>query len=65
MTSVTFTGDVVPPYGTNMFLGTPIASGNGYIFVPDNLISAYRVATGWKNHADNILGHSDKERMTS
>lgn len=65
LTSVTFAGSVVPPYGSNMFGGTPIASGNGYIFVPDNLVEAYKTADGWSAHAGVIYGHSDKENMTS
>ena len=60
LTSVTFTGNVVPPYGSSMFNDTPIASGNGNIFVPDNLVSAYKAASGWSNHASIIKGISEK-----
>ena len=60
LTSVTFTGNVVPPYGTNMFYNTPIAAGNGYIYVPDNLVDAYKAASGWSNHATVIKGISEK-----
>ena len=60
LTSVTFVGDTVPPYGTNMFYNTPIASGNGSIFVPDNMVSAYKAASGWSAHASVIKGISEK-----
>ena len=58
LTSVTFTGTVVPPYGTDMFYGTPIASGGGSIWVPDDLVDAYKTAEGWSNHASVIKGIS-------
>ena len=60
LTSVTFTGNRVPPYGYRMFNGTPITSGNGYIFVPDNMVDAYKTASGWSNHASVIRGISEK-----
>lgn len=56
LTSVTFIGAVVPPYGSYMFVGTPIASGNGYIFVPDNMVDAYKTAEGWSARASVIRG---------
>ena len=37
------------------FTGTPIASGTGYIFVPDELLSDYRSATNWSNYAEQIV----------
>ena len=60
LTSVTFTGDVVPPYGVEMFGYTPIASGNGTIYVPDNMVSSYKAASGWSAHASIIKGISEK-----
>lgn len=60
LTSVTFQCNNVRPYSSDMFYNTPIASGNGYIFVPDGLVQAYRTATGWSAHASVIFGHSDK-----
>ena len=65
LTSVTFTGNVVPTYNTSTFEGTPIASGNGYIFVPDNMVTAYKVKSGWSNHASVIKGISEKEGLQS
>ena len=60
LTSVTFTGDVVPPYGVEMFGYTPIASGDGTIYVPDNMVSSYKAASGWSAHASIIKGISEK-----
>ena len=60
LTSVTFTGDVVPPYGSSMFTATPIASGNGYIFVPDNLYDEWITATNWVLYADIIKKESER-----
>jgi hypothetical protein len=36
------------------FYGTPIASGTGYIYVPDDLVESYKVATNWSTYADQI-----------
>ena len=60
LTSVTFQCNDVRPYGIGMFNATPIASGNGRIYVPDNLVQAYKTASGWSTHASVIYGHSDK-----
>ena len=60
LTSVTFQCNDVRPYGSNMFNNTPIASGNGRIYVPDSLVQAYKTASGWSTHASVIYGHSAK-----
>ena len=60
LTSVTFQCNDVRPYGNNMLNGTPIASGNGRVYVPDNLVQAYKTASGWSTHASVIYGHSAK-----
>ena len=60
LTSVTFQCNDVRPYGSNMFRNTPIASGNGCIYVPDSLVQTYKTASGWSTHASVIYGHSDK-----
>ena len=38
----------------NAFSGTPIASGTGYIYVPDELVESYKVATNWSTYASQI-----------
>ena len=44
---------------TNMLTGTPIASGNGYVYVPDDLVETYKSATNWSTYADQIKGMSE------
>lgn len=41
------------------FNNTPIASGTGYIYVPDNLIDSYKSATNWSTFANQIRGTSE------
>jgi hypothetical protein len=40
---------------TNSLTGTPIASGTGYVYVPDDLVDTYKAATNWSTYADQIL----------
>lgn len=44
---------------TNAFDSTPIASGTGYIYVPDELVEQYKVATNWVTYANQIKGLSE------
>ena len=46
--------DAVPPAGANVFNGTPIASGTGYIYVKDALVDAFKAATNWSTYASQI-----------
>ena len=39
---------------SDAFLGTPIKSGNGYIYVPDELVNDYKKATNWSVFANQI-----------
>ena len=43
----------------NAFQNTPIASGTGYIYVADNLVSTYKSATNWSTYANQIKGISE------
>lgn len=43
----------------NMFQDTPIASGTGYVYVPDNMVETYKSATNWSTYADQIKGMSE------
>lgn len=45
----------------NCFNNTPIASGTGYIYVPDNLVDSYKAATNWSTYAAQIKGLSELE----
>lgn len=40
---------------TNAFTGTPIASGEGYIYVPAELVDTYKSATNWQTYANQIV----------
>ena len=44
---------------SNVFLGTPINEGTGFIYVPDNLVETYKSATNWSAYADQIKGMSE------
>ena len=44
---------------TNVFDGTPIANGTGYVYVPDNMVETYKSATNWSIYADQIKGISE------
>lgn len=39
---------------TNALAGTPIASGTGYVYVPDALVSTYKSAARWSTYAAQI-----------
>lgn len=39
---------------TSAFTYTPIASGTGYIYVPDALVDQYKAATNWSAYAAQI-----------
>ena len=41
--------------------GRKIASGTGYIYVPDNLVDSYKAATNWVALANQIRGLSELE----
>lgn len=46
---------------TNAFINTPIASGTGYIYVPDELVDGYKAATNWSTYANQIKPLSELE----
>lgn len=48
------TSRVVILRGPNAFSDTPIASGTGYIYVPDALVDKYKAATNWSTYAARI-----------
>lgn len=41
---------------TNALTGTPIASGKGYIYVPNPLVDSYKSATNWSTFSEQIRG---------
>ena len=46
---------------TNTFTNTKIATGTGYIYVPDNLVDSYKTATNWVTFASQIKPISELE----
>lgn len=46
--------DVPPTLEAAVFYDTPIASGTGYIYVPDASVDAYKAATNWAQFSDVI-----------
>ena len=61
LTSLTLSKNQVATLSsTSAFTGTPIASGTGYVYVPDNLVDQYKAATIWVTYANQILPISQK-----
>ena len=55
LTAVIIGGTTVPTLTrSTAFATTPIASGTGYIYVPDNLVDSYKSATNWSTYATQI-----------
>lgn len=44
---------------TDALAQTPIASGTGYIYVPDDLVDSFKSATNWTTYANQIKGVSE------
>lgn len=49
---------------TNVFNGTPIKDGKGYIYVPQALIEQYKVATNWVTFAAQFRAIEDYPEIT-
>ncbi len=45
---------VVPTIQSNTFTSSAIASGTGYVYVPDNLVESYKTADVWSTYANQI-----------
>ena len=54
LTSVTCKAITPPTLGYDVFKSTPIASGNGHIYVPSASVNAYKSASGWSDYASRI-----------
>ena len=55
------TDKVVTLANTNALANTPIASGTGYIYVPDDLVDSYKSASNWSTFASQIKALSELE----
>ena len=61
LTSLTLSKNQVATLSsTNALQGTPIASGTGYVYVPDDLVDQYKAATNWATYANQIMPISQK-----
>lgn len=45
----------------DIFTETPIQSGTGYVYVPDNMVDTYKSATNWSTYASQIKPISELE----
>ena len=46
--------DIFKMTATSFFANTPIASGTGYVYVPDNMVETYKSATNWSDYSSQI-----------
>lgn len=53
----------IPTLAAYSFLGSGIAKGTGYIYVPDDLVDSFKSATNWSNYADQIRPISDLDNL--
>lgn len=51
----------VPTLDATTFKNSKIASGTGYIYVPDDLVDSFKTATNWSTYADQIKPISELE----
>lgn len=54
LTAIILSGTTVCGFGNNSLSGTPIASGEGFIYVNDDLVDEYKAAPRWSAFADQI-----------
>lgn len=47
-------GGTVAKIAADTFQNTPIASGTGYVYVPDDLLESYKAAAHWSSIADKL-----------
>ena len=61
LTAIVFRGSRVVHSlsNTSALTGTPIASGTGYIYVPDSIKATYKTATNWATYANQFRSLED------
>ena len=47
----------------NVFTGTPIADGTGYIVINDELVDQLKQANNWSTYANQIIGNTQAAQM--
>lgn len=58
-TVILASNEICTAQSSNLFTSTPIASGTGYIYVPQALIEQYKVATNWATFANQFRAIED------
>lgn len=53
------TESVINMVSADVLWDTPISKGNGYIYVPDELLEDYKAATNWSAYANQIKAISE------
>lgn len=61
LVKVVLSGSSVATLRGAAFTNTPIVSGTGFIYVPDNLVESYKAATNWVTVASQIKPISELE----
>lgn len=59
LTALILPGSTVATLQGTAFTNTPIASGDGYIYVPSALVEEYKATTNWSTYADQIRAIED------
>ena len=60
--TIIITSTSVPSLSTkDVFTGTPIVDGTGYIYVLDELVESYKSSTNWSTYASQIKPLSELE----
>lgn len=57
LNEVTFSGNKIPPFGTDMFAGSGITPTTGKIRVPNNLLSEWKTYGNWVEYASRMEGY--------
>lgn len=61
LSAVVLAGSSVCGIYSNVFNGTPIASGTGYVYVPASLVASYQAAANWSYFLAQISAIEDSE----
>lgn len=64
LVTVILRGAAIPEIASQTFINTPIASGEGYIYVPAARLEEYKAATNWSSFADQIRAIEDYPEIT-
>ena len=62
--ALVFRSETLISLSSDPFKNSGIANGTGYIYVPDDLVEDYKVATNWATYADQIKPLSEYVEVT-